>query len=509
MSRLSLLTILLATFGAALSTLAADLKPDAQVSAIKVQPDKAPDCTSLKSIVESITRDCKTNDEKAIAIYNFMQLSHYHRAYPSEPGGIAVLKEINTYGWSLCGGLHSEESALWRELGWKWRFVGWSGHTTVEAQYDDKWHYLDIFLKFYAWKPDPAAPGGRTIAGEDDLTQNSASLIQDAFVLDKSRGAVYAKDNQFEMVGDKANWTAPAFLSCGDTIKDVIGGLKTHKNAGSPEGWNEINHATGSYSANVNLAPGFSLTNTWDAVDAGWYWAVSKIAPQHTCGNKDLRNSPDAGLVLEPYAQRVRGYADGTLLFAPDFSNDAFLKSFAAKSNVKFANGSLVPENADAPASVTVLLSSPYLFAKASGEAEGADSIEISIDGGKTFKPAALPDFTSAVKGQLAALARVNFKSALKALKFEMLVQNNPGSLPYLSPGKNVIDVSVADPGAMGDNKLVVTYSYAPGFRSRSFEQLCFDGKEVAKQHNATWAANPTVVQKVFSAKDLLGEIRD
>jgi len=494
----------LALAGFAFSSYAGqDAKLEAQVSQIKVQPDKAPDCSSLKAIVESVTRDCKTNDEKAIAIYNFMQLSHYHRNYPNEPGGIPVLKEINTYGWSLCGGLHSEESALWRELGWGWRFVGWNGHTTVEAQYDNKWHYLDVFLKFYAWKSDPNAPGGRTIASEDDLTADSKGLILDAFVLDKSRGAVYAKDNQFESIGVKANWMAPAFLSCGDTINDVIGGLKTHKNAGSPEGWNAINHATGNYSTDVDLAPGYSLTNTWESVDAGWFWAGSKIAPQHTCGNKDLRNSPDAGLILEPYAQHVRSYADGTLLFAPDFSGDAFLKSFAAKSNVKYERGSLVPEKADALASVTALLRSPYLMTKASGVAEGADSFEISTDGGKTFKLAELADFSAAVKGQVAALARVSFKSSLKSLKLEAIVQNNPGSLPYLSPGKNVINVSVADPSALGGNKLVVTYAYAPGFRSKSFEQLCLDGKEVAKQHNATWAENPIVVQKIFGAKDL------
>ena len=88
------------------------------VRGIRVLPDKAPDCSSLKTIVDSVTRGCRTNDEKAIAIYNFMRLTHYHRAYPSESGGIPVLKEINCYGWSLCGGLHAEQSALWRELGW-------------------------------------------------------------------------------------------------------------------------------------------------------------------------------------------------------------------------------------------------------------------------------------------------------------------------------------------------------------------------------------------------------
>lgn len=472
------------------------------MSQIKVQPDKAPDCTSLKSIVESITRDCKSNDEKAIAIYNFMQLSHYHRNYPSEPGGIPVLKEINTYGWSLCGGLHAEQSALWRELGWGWRFVGWDGHTTVEAQYDNQWHYLDVFLKFYAWRPDPNAPGGRTIASQDELTRDSQSLISDAFILDSSRGAVYAKDNQFEMIGAKANWMAQPFLSCGDMLKDVIAGLKTHKVVGSEEGWMGIRHATGSYSTDVNLAPGYSLTNTWDSVNEGWFWADSQIAPQHTCGNKDLRNSPDAGLVLEPYGQRVRSYADGTLLFTPDFSSADILKSFAATNNVRYANGALTPEKPGS-ASVTVLLASPYIITKATGAASGADSLEISVDAGKTFKPAELADFTSAVRGQVSALARIHFQSALKSVKLEALVQNNPGSLPYLSPGKNVVSVSVADPAGLAGNKLVVTYSYDPGYRSKSFDQLCAEGKEIAKQHNAIWAQEPTVVQKVFTAKEL------
>ena len=127
-----------------------------------------------------------------------MRLTHYHRAYPSEPGGIPVLKEINCYGWSLCGGLHAEQSALWRELGWNWRFVGWPGHTTVEAFYDGRWHYLDVFLKFYAWMPDPKNPGKRTIAGQDDIAADPKALLFDAFVLDKARKVAYLKGNEFE-----------------------------------------------------------------------------------------------------------------------------------------------------------------------------------------------------------------------------------------------------------------------------------------------------------------------
>ncbi len=475
------------------------------VAAIKVVPDKAPDCTSLKSIVDSITRDCKTNDEKAIAIYNFMQLSHYHFAYPGEPGGLPVLKEINCYGWSLCGGLHAEQSALWRQLGWGWRFVGWDGHTTVEANYDGKWHYLDVFLKFYAWKPDPDAPGGRSIAGEDELTANSEELVKNAFVLDEARKCVYAKNNQFGRYGKDVYWQAPALLSCGDELDGVIGGLKTHRRAGSDEGWAGIVHSDRGYSGEVNLAPGFALTNTWDAVPEAWYWAGSTKPPAHTCGgHKDTRNDPGIGLVLEPYvsSKPSRSYANGTLRFAPDFSSAAVLQSFAAVENVKYSGKAIVPAAPGKPGVVVVDFASPYILTKAKGEAGGA-AAEVSIDGGKSFKAVDLEDFSAAVRGQVAALVRLSFTAPLESLTLEAIVQNNSGALPYLSPGKNRVTVSVADPKALGGNKLVVTYAYRLGSRSKSFAEMYDQDKEVAKGHDATWDETVTCVRKTFAAADL------
>lgn len=476
---------------------------------IKVWPDKAPDNSSLKSIVATITRDCKTNDEKAIAIYNYCMLTNYHFAYPTEPGGIAVLKEINSYGWSLCGGLHTVQSALWIEAGWEHRYVGWNGHTTVEAKYDGRWHYLDVFLKFYAWEPD--GKGGRTIASEDDLNRNSEELIRNAFVLNKGRACVYAKNNQFVMNGEKANWRAPAFLSCGDTINDVIGGLKTHHAGGAEPGWAGINHATGNYSTDVNLGPGMSLTNYWEPVKDDWYWAGQKKPPAHTCsGHKDTRNDPAYGLILEPYVSEepARSYANGTIQFAPDFANDAFLKSFVASENVKYAEKSLVPAEAGKPAWVVLKLSSPYVISgKSSGAAEGADKVELSVDGGRTYSPVTFDQLGTAARGKLEALVRVSFSKRLTSFDLSVDVQNNPGALPYLSPGKNIVTVSVEDAQGLGDGKLVVTYAYKLGSRSKSFDQLCDEGKEIARQQNAKWSEVTTYVQKTLTKADLPAKI--
>jgi hypothetical protein len=509
-SGLLLMVAMVISWIASLTTLAADPAVNTAnrslVRGIKVLPDKAPDCSSLKSIVETVTRDCKTNDEKAIALYNFMRLTHYHRAYPSEPGGIPVLKEINCYGWSLCGGLHAEQSALWREIGWDWRFVGWPGHTTVEAFYDGRWHYLDVFLKFYAWMPDPRDPSKKTIAGQDDLAANPQALVLDAFVLDQARKVAYAKGNEFDLFGEKANAQAPAFLTCGDDLKGVVDGVKHRNRVGPEPGWAGMRHATGNYSADVNLAPGFALTSTWDKAEGAWYWADSKIAPCHTCGDKEIRNSPEKGPIAEPYLGpdwNAESYANGTLTFRADFSRASGADSFETIENATLKDGALIVADSSRPGRAVVRLQSPYLMTQAVGAAEGVDQFEISTDDGKSWKAADLKDFGRIVAGQVALLARFSFKERLRNVRLDVTVQNNPFALPYLSPGRNVVDVSVADAAALGDNQLVVTYAYRTGSRRKSYEQLCLEGKEIARAHDASWDSQPTVVQKTFSAKEL------
>jgi hypothetical protein len=135
--------------------------------------------------------------------------------------------------------------------------------------------------------------------------------------------------------------------------------------------------------------------------------------------------------------------------------------------------------------------------------ATGADGAEVSIDGGNSFKAVDLKDFTDAIRGQVAAQVKITFNGPLKALMLGAIVQNNSGSLPYLSPGKNVVTVSVADPKSLRDNKLVVTCAYRLGSRGKSFDEMYDEGKEIAKAHNATWSDTATVVQKVFGAGDL------
>lgn len=482
------------------------------VGNIKVTCDRAPDCSSLRALVESVTRECKTDDQRAVAIYHVCRYLYYHHAYPNEPGGISALKMINVYGWSLCGGQHTVMAAMWEAAGYPWRYRGWSnpGHTTVEVQYGGRWHYLDTFLKFYVWMPDPAAPNSRTIASQEDIKADP-SLVAEALVFDTDRKVCYFKDDRFELRGDRANWTAPALLVCGDSIEGVLSGVRSSNNAGSPRGWGAIIFDDPNYSTAVNLAPGYRLDLAWDKEPDSWYFRGSKNPPGHSCGDKDYRNCPAIGPILEPYArqERRRTWSNGRLVFQPDLRNDAFLAGLESVENVAVRGGQLVPAEASKPAAIVVPMASPYVVAKALAVVDGEDvKLEVAQGAaGGAFAPVAPDKLSDAVAGLYAYRLRINFGKPIRRIELTSIVQHNQEALPYLAPGKNKITVTVADPASLGKNRLVVTYAYCPGWRDRTPEQLCEAGAEIARAHNATWSDRPIVVQKMVNHSPMEFEI--
>jgi hypothetical protein len=472
------------------------------LAAVKVTNDRAPDCSSLESIVRTVTRGCKTDDQRAIALYNFCRYDHYHYAYPSEPGGISALKLVNVYGWGLCGGQHTVMAALWEAAGYKWRYRGWSdpGHTTVEVFYGGRWHYLDTFLKFYAWMPDPNAPGGRTIAGQEDIRANPG-LVTEAFVFDPARAVCYHRDNRFDYVGDKVNWTAPAFMVCGDTLDGVLSGIRSSRDAGSPRGWGGIRFDDPGYSTDVSLGPGYALTLDWDKIDGAFYFAGRDQGPQHTCGDKDYRNCPAIGPLLEPYRATGtrRTWSNGMLVFRPDFRSGELVSSFREIGNAAWQDGALKPRDSSQPGVVVIEMASPYVVARASGRiaCDGAE-VEVSTDA-KRWSPVKLPELTKAVRGTYRYFVRVTFRKPVTAIGLESMVQHNQEALPYLAPGRNRITVSAANPERLGNRRLVVTYAYCPGWRDRTPEEIFDRGAEIARGHYATWSETPVVVQRTIT----------
>ncbi|MFC1479407.1 hypothetical protein ACFL6F_02315 [Planctomycetota bacterium] len=491
------------------------------VKQIHVKTDKAPDCSSLKSIIESVTRGAETDDQKAIAVMNFMRFNHYHLKNPFDKYGVGALKAMNVYGWRLCGGLATIQGALYRELGWKWRYSGQPGHTTIEAGYGDSWHYLDTFLRFYAWRDAPKAPGGRTIASQEDIRDNT-KIATEGFVFDNARRVWYHKGDVFEWLNeDLTNWRAPSFLNCGDTLSGVVSGCKGVSISSARTGHRNTKFDVPGYSMDINLSPGYSLTFWWKAFPEGFFHPQKSgrmAYPYHTCGSKEYRNCPVAGPLLEPYARDAEGkqidsykrsYANGILRFQPDLSTPHFLKGLHAQDNVSLKDGALCPADTSKPGTITVRMQSPYVMVKGTVKAEGVDSIEVASGEGKHKKPFAKlegEDLRKFIHGDFECLVKITFSKPVTKLNIEVMVMHNRCALPYLSPGKNKVTVSCADPKAFGENRLAVTYAFVKGVRSRSYAEICERDMDLAKAHYSRWKGSVQTVQKIFAQDKLPAE---
>lgn len=396
----------------------------ADVENFKVTTDKSVDASSLETLVQSITAraGAKTNDQKAVAIFEWLHQAIFHCAYATEPAPQTVgpMKLLHVYGWGLCGGEHTVLKALFETAGWECRYVGWSdpGHTTIEVKYDGRWHYLDVFLKCYFWSKDQSH-----IVSQEEIAAEP-SLVLDAV---------------------KEGRAAREHLCCGDTESGIISGVKSRKNVGDSKGWASVTWRDEGWNPALRLPCGASLRLEWKGADKAF--AVSGKAPQHSCGNKDFRNDPVLGPLLEHYGPR--NWSNGRLLYDPDFSQPADVADITL-TNAKAVGGKLV-----ARGNGTAIFRLPLPYAYVSVTTVGQGSHSISTDGGKTWKPCGA---TLDVRQRYDVWFKVEFIGAIEKFRVEAVVEHNRGVLPYLVLGKN--DIAVTADAAKPDAVASVTFGW-------------------------------------------------
>jgi hypothetical protein len=425
---------------------------------IKVTTDRTVDTSSLEAIVRDVVRlsGAKTNDEKAIAIHTWLHQAIFHHAYPVEksPQSVGPLKAIRVYGWGLCGGQHTMLKALFETAGWKVRYRGWDGHTTIEVFYDDRWHYFDVFLKCYFWTKDR-----KTIAGQDDINADP-SIVLDA---------------------QKEGRVPPShYLCCGDDAKGIVDGCKTSKPlpiSKHEDGWASVTGRDRGYNPLLTLPAGATLKLEWKG-EAGQI-AVNGQG-RHTCGNKDFRSDKDLGPVLEHYGPR--NHSNGRLSYAPEFSRAGDVAGVAL-SGAEAKDGKLVASAGQGVALFKLPLPVVYVSGQLEAAFDGEGKLSISGDGGKTWQPAAAGDVSPLLKQKYDVQVKAEFAGALSKLRLNAVVEHNRSILPHLLPGKNV--VTVAAP-----RNVVVTYGYqeatAPEKRSRWDEKgVTYSATKTASQEGA------------------------
>lgn len=421
-----------------LALLATIVPLHAAVDGFTVTTDRTVDASSLETIVADVIRlaDAKSDDEKGIALYNYLNQVLFHHAYACEkkPRSVGPLKVINVYGWGLCGGEHTVMKALFETAGWPVRYRGWSdpGHTTVEAQYGGRWHYYDVFLKGYWWTKDRA-----TIASQDDIVADP-SIVLDGL-----------KDKRVPL---------DSYLCCGDEAEGVVKGCRNSKAepvSKHADGWASVTGRDQGYRPLLTLRTGATLRLEW-AGQAGMMVADSTTG-KHTCPNlKDLRSNPLIGPVLEHYGDR--SWSNGRFSYAPDFAKPQDVADITL-TNAAASGGKLVAKGAGS-AVFKLDLPYPYAAATLATAGDGKIALSVSTDSGSSWTPAPSNDIGALVRQSYAVWVKAEFSGTLDRLALDGVVEHNRAAQPYLRLGKNQVTVRTADNQLPKGTVLVVTYEY-------------------------------------------------
>lgn len=122
------------------------------------------DWYDTESIALEVTRGCKTDEEKALAIWDFIRLNFQHLDSPGDRETHNPVVGLNVYGYANCAYHSTIFTSLCRAVGVPARVFEVWHHTVTEAFYNNAWHMLDSDIGLYYLAED-----NRSIASVEQL----------------------------------------------------------------------------------------------------------------------------------------------------------------------------------------------------------------------------------------------------------------------------------------------------------------------------------------------------
>lgn len=387
------------------------------------------DWYDAKSMAEEITRDCQTDEEKALAIWWWVRYRTYQRV-PNDESALHPVRALNGYGYGNCGYVAAWMKCLWTGAGLKARIQELWGHTVSEVYYNGAWHMLDGNVKVFYLDRD-----NRTIASLATL-EHHKELIERAVHPDESEPWLLGPDppgrNQ-------------------DFVRYIISYKDNYEE-------HSYDHEIGKdYSMAMTLKPGEKLVRWWSP----------KLAKYES---RDVR------------AEVPQLFANGQLIWEPDLrkvdirpyllvSNHGNIMTQASDRSPAIRIADLQDELHTRPSVFAIPIQSPYpivggrFFCTLVKEGSSKiDSASISF-GPQGWHPGNLYEYRwsqgpktvnldldsrilkqgAAYQYSLGFALRGNAESdpptqsGVEAFRFETDLQVSPHSLPALSLGKNIV----------------------------------------------------------------------
>jgi len=439
---------------------------------VKVVTDTSIDCSSMATIARDLWRDCKTDQDKAIAVWYFVRRMHFH--WPHIPTWDSM-DLINSYGFALCGYQSTMYCQIAAAGGLKARTMHLPGHVIAEAYYGGAWHMFDCQVGWYA-------------LNRKGQVASCAEMKADPTLVSKAIEEGRASKPYFQCRDDpKSGTNYAAKARAGRTLKPPAKRLV------------------------INLRRGESITRKWSNEGKSWHkpGETKWTQPGHTCTGQTIdANDPVNWPYWKPYAKvaRVRNgkpvygqkryYGNGRMVYAPNLATDHWADALVAAQtrNVEPAKG-LRPVQAGQKAEAVFSFELPYVGVDAWLDATvvrkaDADAVAIHVKGAKggwkkvwsakktgtlklekiSLKDAAWFGHGYQIKFEMTA-AKAPADAAVSDLRVTSVFMNNMYALPFFKPGKNVVRVTAAKGADLSANKLTLQYVWAEAGKDKTLEK--------------------------------------
>ena len=420
---------------------------------------------TLEDLAAEITEGCTSEKEKAMAIFDFVEKQSYWWSYPKDRSSLNPVRHFNIYGYHICSQASCQFVALCRATGLEARVYEIWHHTVSEAKWDGAWHHMDPDLGIWYLKDD-----NLTIASMAELEQHPEWVAR---TYKPYRWYLTAEDNR-KMIYMPDAWPA------GEDLATIY---ETREDNYVETGYDEWLYKH--QDMNFTLRPNEKLVRWWKPM---------------------LRKHYDQESSHEPPR-----YANGRLIFEPDFSRLTY-EGMVRTKNLKFKAedgkspvvhvDKLQDRKYDQPSSLAIPMKSPYVIVGGyidtryyKGGTSRLDRLSLAADLDPAFHkrtslwsyyswaygmgdcravldqkmlrdgPQATYSFTanytiSASKQSADKPAEYPLvyggQSGLDCVKIVADLQVNPGSLPALALGRNVVRYT-----AEGTGEVKITWKWS------------------------------------------------
>jgi hypothetical protein len=388
------------------------------------------DWYDAKSMADEITHGCRTDEEKALAIWWWVRYRTYQRA-PNDESALHPVRALNGYGYGICGHVAAWMKCLWTAAGLKSCVYELSGHTVSEVYYKDAWHMFDGNAKVFYLDRD-----NKTIASLSTL-EHDKGLIQ---------RAIHPPELEPWFIGPDPT----------DRNKDFVRYIISYK-----DNYEELDYdteITKAYSMAMTLKPGEKLVRWWSPTLAKYESRDARAEVPQIYANGQLAWEPDLNRIdVRPYLSipahgnittRARG-GSGLAIQVADLQDELNARpsffSIPIESPYPIVGGrfacTLVKEGSSKLDSASISFGPQGWHPGNLYEyrwSRGPQAVNLDLDS-RILKQGATYKYSLGFALRGNAESKTPTQTGVDAFRSETDLQVSPHSLPALSLGKNIV----------------------------------------------------------------------